>query len=168
MVVPHWTNLDMDCDDGHGTTITLAFTRNDDDFMQELVSAFEAVPDSTLLFLRQLHKIVICNECGIGSPFERFFQRSTGWNPQTRTIGTHQQRESRSLLYWVSRQSAKTLPKDNSADTLLSTDKQSVIELAFPLSPSTGKPHVSPLGQHAFTFLPMKRIPQLPVSLYRM
>lgn len=168
MVAPHWKSPDTTCDDGQGTTITLSFVRDDDDFMQELVSAFEAVPDSTLLFLRQLHKIVIRNECGIGSPFERSFQRSTDWNTQTRTIKTREQNISRSLLYWVGREYVKTTPKDNSGDTLSSTSQQSVVELAFPLSPSTRKPYLSLFGQHAFTFLPMKRIAQLPVSLFQL
>lgn len=163
MVVPHWKDPDSACDHGCGTTITLSFIRNDEEFMQELVSAFKSVPDSTLLFLRKLHKIVISFEYGTGTFSEHAFQRSTYWSKQTRLIETHQQGETKSLLYWVGQQSVQTLPKDNLGDALSSIYQTSIVELAFPLCSSAEKPCISPLGQHVFTFLPMKRIAHLPV-----
>nr|POE79410.1 heat shock protein 75 kda, mitochondrial [Quercus suber] len=161
MIAPHWTPsvvLPL----GVGTRITLHLNEINAEFLEELSNAFADVPDTSLLFLRQIAKISILDERTGHSTLPRVLARYDEWDADERSISVDSRNESTYLLYKMY-QGECTVALSNSADHEESDVQQSTkVQLAFPVQRESGLPSISPRGQHIFAYLPMKRMAKLP------
>lgn len=162
MITPHWT-MPVALLSDVGTRITLHLKRKDLGFLKELSNAFADVPDTTLLFLRQVAKISISDEQTEHSTLSRVFARHDKWNAVEKSTSVNVNRTTTHLLYKMYQGEfslASSSPTDHEESDV---QQNTTVELAFPVQRNSGLPNVSDCGQHIFAFLPMKRMAQLPV-----
>lgn len=162
MITPHWT-MPVAMPANVGTRITLHLNRKDDGFLKELSNAFADVPDSTLLFLRQLATLSISDEQTERSTISRVFARHDKWNAAEKSTYVNINGTTTHLLYKM-HQGEFPVASSGATDGENSNELQrTTVELAFPVQQNSGLPSVSDRGQHIFAFLPMKRMAHLPV-----
>ncbi len=151
---------------GVRTRISLRLSNTTTEMYQRLLDAIHEIPETSILFLRQLAQI------------KATMTRSDG-QVEIITIdydNNDQVPNSRGLTRW--RDSNGITTCDTSAylcfnhtirgmppDRRRQGRNEAKIVLAFPFDPSTEKPILSPRGQHMFAYLPLQRIPQIMVSI---
>lgn len=162
MIAPHWVDP-TPLDGNVRTRITLTMARTDDDFCQELKAAFQGVPATTLLFLRKLKKLIISFQREDIDGLSRSIMRENEWNESTRSISVETTGVKRRFPYRMWSNTFFVHPKSSSDNPHATANHSSRVQLAFPVDASTNQPWTSLDGQHAFNFLPVKRMAQLPV-----
>jgi hypothetical protein len=146
------------------TRITLRLTSSDPEEYKRLLEAITDMPDTTLLFLRQLPSIcfdithidkrkeVIKVQKVISTPGKAQIDKSRDTNDNEKLSAS---------AYHMFKHVVEKMPRN---DRRLGQTATSV-DLAFPIDPVTGQYQISPMGQHLFAYLPLQRLPQLPVRL---
>lgn len=146
------------------TRITLRLTSSDPEEYKRLLEAITDMPDTTLLFLRQLPSIcfdithidkrkeVIKVQKVISTPGKAQIDKSRDTNDNEKPSAN---------AYHMFKHVVEKMPRN---DRRLGQTATSV-DLAFPIDPVTGQYQISPMGQHLFAYLPLQRLPQLPVRL---
>jgi HSP90 family molecular chaperone len=144
------------------TRITLRLTSSDPEEYKRLLEAIADMPDTILLFLRQLPSICV-DITQTGGRKEVIKVRKVASTPERAQIdksrNTNNNEELSASAYHMFRHVVEKMPRN---DRRLGQTATSV-DLAFPIDPVTGQYQISPMGQYLFAYLPLQRLPQLPV-----
>jgi HSP90 family molecular chaperone len=144
------------------TRITLRLTSSDPEEYKRLLEAIADMPDTILLFLRQLPSICV-DITQTGGRKEVIKVRKVASTPERAQIdksrNTNNNEELSASAYHMFRHVVEKMPRN---DRRLGQTVTSV-DLAFPIDPVTGQYQISPMGQYLFAYLPLQRLPQLPV-----
>ena len=144
------------------TRITLRLTSSDPAEYKRLLEAITDIPDTTLLFLRQLPSIYVDVTHTDGRK-EVIKVRKVDSTPEKAQIeksrDTNDNEELSVSAYHMFKHVVEKMPRN---DRRLGQTATSV-DLAFPIDPVTGRYQISPMGQYLFAYLPLQRLLQLPV-----
>jgi hypothetical protein len=146
------------------TRITLRLTSSDSEEYKRLLEAITDMPDTTLLFLRQLPSICIDITHTDGRKEVIRVRKVASALEKARidkSRDTNGNEELTASAYLMFQHVVEKMPRN---DRRLGQTATSV-DLAFPIDPVTGQYQISPMGQYLFAYLPLQRLPQLPVSL---
>lgn len=171
MVTPHWTEPSSELFPPEVTTrFRLSLIDTDPEGLSGLMKEFDDLPDTVVFALRRLTKIEIIYENVLGRHQQRTIEREGKHSDGEILITKHIQ-----SLGVEKTAETKTKTKirtiSHKADDLpvnaLQDQDRSLIILGFQVDTDTGFPVIPDRGQHAFAFLPVQRLSQLPVSVYK-
>jgi cbb3-type cytochrome oxidase cytochrome c subunit len=133
-----------------------------------LLDAVADMPETTVLFLRKLHKIHIVSTASNAQVTETIFERQDHGLPRTLAVLKRSQLSAHESVidessYVCYSCAINNMPKDERRNGR----KSALVELAFPIDQVTKQPKLNELGQHVFAFLPLQRLPQIQVRLYK-
>jgi hypothetical protein len=168
MVTPIWTERPSEAlPIGIGTRFTLTYAEQNDRFVKRVEAEFEKATETIIFALRKLKKLEILSERITGRSNLRSFEKSlttseSGENMSiiTRLTGPSNTASSSETKLRIVRRLIRDMP---SSDVRRSSTSEVV--LGFQVSPNNGAPVVPSRGQHTFAYLPVQRLPQLPVRL---
>ena len=147
------------------TRITLRLTSSDIEEYRRLLEAITDMPDTTLLFLRQLPSICF-DITHIDKRKEVITVRKVISTPGKAQIdklrNTNDCEEASASAYHMFKYVVEDMPRNDRRSGQTATS----VDLAFPIDPVTGQYEFSPMGQHLFAYLPLQRLPQLQVRLH--
>jgi hypothetical protein len=165
MVTPMWTEVNSDpLPPGIGTRYNLGFSDTSDTFIRRIVEEFERLPNTIIFALRRLKKVTVVFDNAGGRYDMAVFDKQGSLDSYHMSIGTtidgrfgdHRSGVTDLKVF------QKIIP-DMPFDELRRTD-QSTVTLAFEVD-ANGVPIIPSRGQHVFAYLPVHRLPQLPVCL---
>ena len=164
MITPIWTDAAADLPSDIGTRCRLRFSDTRDAFSKRLISEFESLPNTLIFALRQLGKLVVVLENVDGRSDQITFTKDGNLNCDemlinTRVNGRFGELESNTTRLRLFQESFEDLPPED-----LRTTDTSTITIAFEVD-AKGLPIIPFRGQHIFAYLPVQRLPQLPVCL---
>jgi hypothetical protein len=145
------------------TRITLYLTSRADKDYTRLLDAVQDLPDTSLFFLRKLCTIQMDLTCEDGSKevhsIKKILLEDGAMVQLDRSLAFDGTETIESSLYYQVRHQIDNMPHDERR-----TDQSTVVvDLAFPVDPVTKKPQRNDIGQHVFAYLPLQRLPHLPV-----
>jgi hypothetical protein len=145
------------------TRITLCLTSRAVEEYTRLLDAVLGLPDTSLFFLRKLSTVQMNLTYKDGTEEVHSIRKTTlehGAMVQIdRSLASNGTETIASSLYYQVRYQINNMPHDERR-----RDQNTVvIDLAFPVNPVTNEPHQSGIGQHVFAYLPLHRVPHLPV-----
>ena len=147
------------------TRITLRLTSSGSEEYKRLLEAITDVPDTTILFLRQLPKIriKITHEDGEKELIKigKIISTRDGSVQIIKSQEIDGDKEISRTLYHMFTHIVGDMPTDG----LRKRRRKTSVNLAFPTDPVDGKPKLSNMGQFLFAYLPLQRLPQLQVKL---
>jgi hypothetical protein len=143
------------------TRIRLRYERK---HLAALISELESIPNTTISFLKKIKKLTVSFNGVESSISSKEICRTSDTESPLLLLGTtitckSGKREKTEERYRLFSRSASAMPPDYRRAKGI----QPEIVLGFPVD-TTGKPCISGRGQHIFSFLPMSRQSQLPVS----
>jgi hypothetical protein len=152
--------------EGVTTRITLRYSDEARQEFARLMEALKKLPDTTVLFLRRLQTIHINLPGLFGQSDKRIIKRQDITSPLQCNITRSQEfgkfKTSEVCTYLLFRTMKRNMPPHD----LHEGRSEAKIQLAFPIDPNTRQPKLSKRGQHVFTYLPLRRLSQLPVGVY--
>ena len=147
------------------TRITLRLASSDSKEYKRLLEAITDMPDTTILFLRQLPKIriKITHEDGENELIK--IGKIISSSDESVQIVKSQEIDgdkeiSRTLYHMFTH-----IVEDTPIGGLRKHRRETSVTLAFPTDPVDWKPKLSNMGQFLFAYLPLQRLPQLQVKL---
>jgi hypothetical protein len=144
------------------TRITLHLSRGAQATYEELLDAIREMPATTIFFLNRLRRIRFIVTRLDGSITRRSIRRQPASAQNVVRIeefdSARKPREVGRLYHCVSH-NVLDMPKEHRRHDRSRT----TIQLAFPVNETTKQPLLDPIGQHIFAYLPLHRLPQLPV-----
>lgn len=166
MVTPIWTPSGFELlPAGIGTRFRLTYTTPSEAFTNKIVDEFDKVTDTMVFALRKVKKLVIAFEDVRGREYQKSFERVANVTTigeemtiTTSVSGPTVDSNTKETILRITRIKLKDLPSDE-----WRTSNTSEIALAFQVTP-TGAPLIPTHGQHVFAYLPIQRLPNLPVS----
>jgi hypothetical protein len=145
------------------TRITLCLTQKAIDDYTRLLDAVLDLPDTSLFFLRKLSTVHINLTRQDGTREVHSIKKTVledGAMVQIhRSLSSSSTETIASSLYYQVRHQIDRMPHDERRRD----QKTVVVHLAFPVDPVTKEPQQSVIGQHVFAYLPLHRVPHLPV-----
>lgn len=165
MITPIWTEPTSEpIPAGVGTRFRLKYAEGNATFLRRIVTEFEKLPDTTIFALRNLKKLIIVFEGVVGRNYEVSFKKKGSFDRGeisifTRVFGQSDQRQQAETKIRVFQASISDLPSYESR----SCETGHNIVVGFQVDPESGHPVIPGRGQQAFAFLPIERLPQLPV-----
>jgi hypothetical protein len=164
MITPFWTDPEADLPSDVGTRFRLRFSDTRDTFSKHLISEFERLPKTIIFALRQLEKLVVVLENVDSRSDQVTFIKHGDINCDemlinTTVIGRFGELESNATRLRLFQTHIEDLPFED-----LRTTDTSIVTLAFEVDVK-GVPVIPFRGQHVFAYLPVQRLPQLPVCL---
>ncbi len=162
MITPIWTDVVTSLPAGVGTKCTLRYSDTRDNFYQRLISEFERLPKTTIFALRQVRRMVVVVERADGRSDHITFTKDGDLSSEemqistmvTGQFGDHRSEKTRLRCF---EHTVIDLPSESQR-----TNAASDVTVAFEVNLS-GTPVVPPRGQHVFAYLPVQRVPHLPV-----
>jgi hypothetical protein len=128
-----------------------------------LLDAVLDLPDTSLFFLRKLSTVHMNLTRPDGSrevhSIKKTILKDGAMVQIDRSLASNGTETITSSLYYQVRHQIDDMPHDERR-----RDQNTVlVDLAFPVDPVTKKPQRSDIGQHVFAYLPLQRLPHLPV-----
>lgn len=176
MVTPIWTEPATESvPKGIGTRFRLKYAEKNDKFLRSVVNEFEQLPDTTIFALRKLKKLNIAFEDVLGRNYMVSFEKRGDFNQSeirllSRISGQSDRHQDAETRIRVFRTPIPDPPLDTSSDDSsddfsddLSSNKARDVVVGFQVDPDSGEPIIPDHGQQVFAFLPVGRLPQLPV-----
>ena len=160
--------------EGITTRITLTFIQESADIFTELVDEMEALPDTVTMFLQTIEEL----EFSVAQPDSRMVSTAVRADVKeefpngrrsimtTKTTTQHQANtpvgtsKVQSKHYTTFKGRVRGMPTDERRRGINDSD----VQLAFRLDAQYCTPLVDPDGHYIFSFLPMHKIAQIPVS----
>jgi hypothetical protein len=164
MITPIWTEPTSESiPAGIGTRFRLKYAEENDTFLRRIVAEFEKLPDITVFALRNLKRLAIAFEGVAGRNYEVSFEKEGSFGQGeirifTRVFGQSDQHQQAETKIRVFQAPISDLPLDESRSSKISD-----IVVGFQVDPESGQPVIPGRGQQVFAFLPIQRLPQLPV-----
>ena len=167
MVTPIWTErLSEALPIGIGTRFRLTYAEQNDRFVKRVEAEFEKATETIIFALRKLKKLEIVFERVTGGSNLRSFEKSSTTSESgetmsiiTRLTGPSTTASSSENKLRIVRRLIRDMPPND-----VRRSSTSEVVLGFQVSPNNGTPIVPSRGQHAFAYLPVQRLSQLPVS----
>lgn len=161
MITPIWTDALSSLPPHVGTRCVLRYT--DNSICKRVISEFENLPKTVIFALRQLSRLVVVIEDVDGRSDQIKFTKNGNLNSEEMQIATtisgkFGEHKSETTRLRLCTNTVSDLPKQAQR-----TDTTSAVTVAFEVT-SSGLPVIPIRGQHVFAFLPVQRLPQLPVS----
>ena len=158
MVSPIWMGI-YDKKPGIRTKITLRYSDTSPKFQKALLEKFDELPGVSIMFLRQLEKITIVFEGVEHKVSERTITRNgSSINGELSIVeatdGQEVKHEYKTVTHTVT---------DMPEEVAREGQRDSTVTLAFPIDSDSRKPSISKRGQYVCAYLPIQRIPQIPV-----
>jgi hypothetical protein len=145
------------------TRITLCLTQQAIEDYTRLLDAVLDLPDTSLFFLRKLSTVHINLTRQDGSREVHSIRKTVLEDGALvridRSLSSSSTETIASSLYYQVRHQIDSMPHDERRRD----QKTVVVHLAFPVDPVTKEPQQSDIGQHVFAYLPLHRVPHLPV-----
>jgi len=162
MITPIWTDAVASLPSDIGTRCTLKYSDHRSSFYKRLISAFEKLPKTIIFALRQIRSLVVAVENEDGRSTGITFTKVGGLGSSEmdiKTIVTGQFGNHRSETTWLRlfQETVIDVPFESQR-----TGATSDVTIAFEVD-SDGLPVIPDEGQHVFAYLPVQRVPQLPV-----
>jgi hypothetical protein len=164
MITPIWTEPTSESiPAGIGTRFRLKYAEENATFLRRIVAEFEKLPDITVFALRNLKRLAIAFEGVAGRNYEVSFEKEGSFGQGeirifTRVFGQSDQHQQAETKIRVFQAPISDLPLDESRSSKISD-----IVVGFQVDPESGQPVIPGRGQQVFAFLPIQRLPQLPV-----
>lgn len=162
MITPIWTDVVASLPSNVGTRCTLRYSDSRGSFYKRLISEFEKLPKTIIFALRQLKRLIVVVESDDGQSAGITFTKDGDLDSDemhiktivTGQFGDHLSETTRLRLF---QETVVDLPFESQR-----TDATSDVTIAFEVD-SNGLPVIPTRGQHVFAYLPVQRVPQLPV-----
>lgn len=160
MITPWWTDPNPLPGDVK-TRFKLKYTEKDKNMREKLIAEFANLPETVIIFLRTVQELRIFWDDVDDKKKKRkkIIRKESKLKDQEVSILTECDGDKGEYQYRVVTQNIPNLPHD---DRRQGGDTRKV-SLAFPINES-GQPSISERGQHVFAFLPLQRLPQIPVG----
>lgn len=146
------------------TRLTLRYSEEAKQDYSRLVDAAKELPDTMIMFLQELRNIHINITTSDGRSHRTTYNKEYNFTRTecfiTRSLRADYRAEDKKIRYLLFSKKQRRLP----AHEERKHRTKATIELAFPIDPTTQQPKLSQLGQYAFAFLPLQRLPQVQVS----
>lgn len=162
MITPIWTPAREALPHGVGTRFRLTYA-DELDNLNDVVAAFKSLSDTTIFATRKLKKLVIAFEGLMDLNYQTSFTKEGSYEEgeiiiSSRTRGQSPQQRDTETKIRVFQTTVSDLPK-----TKLRPSDSSNVVIGFPVDPESGNCTLNERGQQVFAFLPIRRLPQLPV-----
>ena len=172
MVTPVWT--DPNNLSGHvKTRFKLRYAKKDKKLREELIAEFAKLPETVIFFLHTVTELRIVWDDTDDEKMERdailnkkkkkkekILRKKGKLKDRKVSIVTELDGCKEEHLYRVVTRNISELPQDDKRHGKDTSD----VSLAFPIELVSGEPIVSERGQHVFAYLPLQRLPQIPVG----
>ena len=158
MVSPIWKD-DCDAAPNVGTRITLKYSKKSRGKLKTLIEKFDELPKTVVMFLRQLEKVTMTFEDVEHKVHEKTFARIGKLEDGEVSILTTIDGREMKYKYMVVMHTMTDMPEEEARED----QKESTVTLAFPIDSETQRPSISKRGQYISAFLPIQRVPQIPV-----
>ena len=160
MVMPLWTESDPLLSNTD-TTFKLTYAEQNKTGLTELMTQFAKVPETVILFLEDLEELDIVSRDVEYEIKTKTFQKMGSLEDGKVSIVTNINGVEEEHQYRTVTRHIEGMPEDE--DRRGRTN--SSVSLAFPVGLINEQPIISEMGQHVFAFLPLQRVPQIPVGL---
>lgn len=161
MITPLWTAPNS-LPGNVGTRFKLKYTEKDKNMREELIAEFAKLPETVIIFLRTVQELRIFwddVEEEKKKKRKKIIRKKSEFKGEEVSILTECDGDKGEHQYRVVTQNITKLPHDDRRQG----DDTREVSLAFPVEES-GQPIISERGQHVFAFLPLQRLPQIPVG----
>lgn len=161
MITPLWTDPNTLTGDIK-TRFKLKYTGEGKNMREELVAEFAKLPETVIFFLRTIQELRIVWDDADDTKKKRkkIIRKKSKRKSREVSILTEYNGDEEEYRYRVVTQNIPKLPHD---DRRQGVDMREV-SLAFPVEVGSEEPIVSERGQHVFAYLPLQRLPQIPVG----
>lgn len=166
MVTPLWTDpshLSRWTDpaplaDDIKTRFKMRYKENDRNMQNELVEEFEKMPETVIFFLHTIKEMRIVWHAN-DTEKRKILTKRGNLDEGEVFIRANLDGHSEDHRYKTVTQNIAGLPENDKREGRADSD----VILAFPVEVETGRPVISERGQHVFAYLPLQRLPQIPV-----
>ena len=159
MVMPWWTEPDR-FPINTNTTFKLVYAEQNKTMLDELMTQFARVPETVILFLKDLQKLEIVYADVEYDIKTRIFQKIGSFEDGRVSIVTDTDGVDEEHRYRIVTRHIVGMPEDEERRGRINSS----VSLAFPVGLVNEQPIISERGQHVFAFLPLQRLPQIPVG----
>ena len=168
MVTPLWTEPAAEfLPDNVGTRFRLMYAEDTDRFLRTLVAEFEKLSNTTIFATRNIKRLEIAFEGVADRDYRLSFEKQGSFDQDeirilTRVVGQSDQHQQGEMKIRVFKTTFSDLPLDD-----VRSSQPTDIVVGFQVDPESGDCYIPERGQQIFAFLPVKRLPQLPVRHFQ-